>query len=333
MLKRLPLAVLLIAMSAPALVRADVRRVQFTGFLEGEVVRDQYMFWGMRIAPDDRGGPYWDDAASFSFLMDSPPGVLNLNPLTIDSGPGRVHASVGTYVFDMVDPTNPFVPSFTDYAQVMMIFIDAGETVLRAYGAGGELLATDTLSLNTFSFTPIPVTVSAPGIQRFTVTTPLPGPSIGACVDTVSFETPAVLPARPIEIDVRPGMERNSIRLRDSGFVTVAILSSPGFDPSVLDVNKILFQGALPGRFLLTDRNRDRVPDLLLDFKIGNLQQLTTATTEAFLTAVDVDGTSLKGSDNVLVISGPTPPRSSLPSGTGMRAGGSSGGRLMQQSQ
>jgi len=240
---------------------------------------------------------------------------------------------VGTYVFDMVDPTNPFVPSFTDYAQVMMIFIDAGETVLRAYGAGGELLATDTLSLNTFSFTPIPVTVSAPGIQRFTVTTPLPGPSIGACVDTVSFETPAVLPARPIEIDVRPGMERNSIRLRDSGFVTVAILSSPGFDPSVLDVNKILFQGALPGRFLLTDRNRDRVPDLLLDFKIGNLQQLTTATTEAFLTAVDVDGTSLKGSDNVLVISGPTPPRSSLPSGTGMRAGGSSGGRLMQQSQ
>ncbi len=333
MLKRLPLAVLLITMIAPVAARADVVRVQFLGFVEGDVVNDQYMYFGMRIAPDERGGPYWDDAGSFSFLMDSPPGVLNLNPLTIDSGPGRVHASVGTYVFDMVDPTNPFVPSYTDVAQVVMIFIDKGDTVLRAYGAGGELLATDTLTLDAFSFTPIPLTVFAPGIQRFTVTTPLPGPSIGAALDTVLYELPPELPSRQIKIDVRPGIERNTIRLRDGGMISVAILSEPGFDPSRLDPNKVLFQRALATGGSFLDRNRDRVPDMLLDFRIGDLQLLTTDSTEAFLTAVDVDGTSLKGSDSVTVVSRPTPQRPSAPSGTGATVGGSGGGRLLQQPQ
>src|SRR5262245_53374841 len=119
MLKRVPPAlpvlpiVLLLALLSSTAALADLQRIEFSGFEEGDVVRDQYAFRGLRIAPDSRGGPFYDDASSFWFLLDSSPGLLNFNPLTrsSDSGPDRVHASVGTYIFNMVDPTNPLLPS------------------------------------------------------------------------------------------------------------------------------------------------------------------------------------------------------------------------------
>lgn len=313
MLRRvLPPLILALAGSIAA-APAAVDTIQFAGFNEGDVVRDQYMFRGLRIAPDDRGGPFYDDAGSFAFLLDTPPGVLNFNPLTLGSGPGRVHASVGTYVFDAVDPSNPYVPSFTDHAEVVVWPLDKGITVLTAYGAAGEVLATDQVELDIITYATFRLIVAAPGIRRFTVTTPLESPTIGGVVDTVALETPAVLPARDIAIDIRPGSRRNAIRPGAAGTVPVAILSEPGFDPASIDAAKVFFQRAQPIDVTWFDRNHDRVPDMVLEFRQADLQGLTVESTSAELTAVAPDGSSLKGTDFVVVmasrsIGGPTAP-------------------------
>jgi hypothetical protein len=301
MLRRVLPSVLLVLGAGVSATPAVIETIQFFGFLEGDVVRDQYMFRGLRIAPDDRGGPFYDDAGSFAFLMDTPPGVLNLNPLTEGSGPGRVHASVGTYVFDVVDPSNPYVPSYTDRAEVSVVLVDKGRTVLTALGADGEVLATDVLEVDIFQWESARLSVSVPGIQRFTLTTPLESPTIGTVVDTVALETPAVLPSQTISIDVRPGSRRNLIRPGAVGTVPVAILSEPGFNPSELDPALVLFQQASPVSFTWFDRNHDRVRDLVLEFRQADLQGLTVESTRAMLTAVSPDGTSLKGEDDVVV--------------------------------
>lgn len=301
MLRRVLPSVLLALGAIVSTTPAAVETIHFFGFNEGDVVNDQYMFRGLRIAPDDRGGPFYDDAGSFAFLMDTPPGVLNFNPLTYGSGPGRVHASVGTYVFDVVDPSNPYVPSFTDHAEVVVLLVDKGLTVLTAFGSSGEVLATDVIEVDIFQWDAVRLSVSAPGIQRFTLTTPLEPPTIGTVVDTVALETPAILPAQAITIDVRPGSRRNLIRPGGTGTVPVAILSEPGFDPAELDPALVLFQQAGPVSFAWFDRNRDRVRDLVLEFDQADLRGLSAESTRAMLTAVAPDGASLKGEDDVVV--------------------------------
>jgi len=149
--------------------------------------------------------------------------------------------------------------------------------------------------------------VSAPGIRQVTLTTPQIQPTLGCLVDTLVYSTPVSLPSRPIDIDVKPGSPRNLIRLTDRGLVEVAILSEPGFDPSLLDTAKILFQGAAAVSVRTMDRNRDRVPDLVVGFPIAALQGLTTSTTQARLTAVDADGTPLEGTSPVIIMKGPAP--------------------------
>ncbi|HKY31856.1 MAG TPA: hypothetical protein VJV23_04910 [Candidatus Polarisedimenticolia bacterium] len=304
----------LIAVLAGASVPASATTITFNGFIEGLPAHDQYMFEGMRITPDHRGGPFYDDAALFGFLLDSPPNVLNFNPLTAGSGPGRIHASVGTYEFHFVDPSNPFVPSFTDQVSVVVTVPDVGDTILTAYGASGEMLARSILHVDVFSFASFPLSVIAPGIQRATVTTPLESPTIGAVLDTVIFAPPAEIPSREIAIDIKPGSMRNAIRLGARSNVQVAILSDAALDPRELDPAMVLFQRARAVAFTFLDRNRDRVPDLILTFRTSDLVGITSQSTHATLTAVAADGTPLAGSDEIVVQSGG--PRDGGPAGT-----------------
>ena len=303
------LAGLLLLSMTPTLMMAQgtTEVIQFNGFNEGDLVRDQYMFRGVRFPADINGGPFIDDGGTLAFLLDSPPGLLSLSPFAYSGGPGQVHASVGTYVFDFVDPGNPFAPSFTDRVEVAIALIDKGLTVLRAYDAAGDLVASQTLELPDFTFFYQVMTVSAPGIRQVTLSTPQIQPTLGCLVDTLVYSTPVALPARAIDIDLKPGSPRNLIRLGDRGLVDVAILSGPGFEPALLDVAKILLQRASPVSFRTLDRNRDRIPDLVVGFPIAALDGLTTSTTQVRLTAIDVDGTPLEATAPVTVTSGPVP--------------------------
>lgn len=301
----------LLVLSWPGLTAAQgsTELIEFNGFTEGDVVRDQYMFRGVRLPADPNGGPYIDDGGLFGFLLDTPPGLLSLSPYAGIGGPGTVHGSVGTYVFNFVDPANPFVGSYTDYVEVVVAFPDAGVTALTAYDSSGNVLGTDTLYLSSSSFFTERLRVYAPGIQKATVATPQVEPTIGALVDTLIFDTPAVIPSRTIGIDIRPGSRRNQIRLGDRTTIPVAILSEPGFQPGLLDPAKVLFQKASPVSYGIFDKNHDRAPDLVVYFRVADLQDLTPATATATLTAVDTDGTPLTGTDAVLVQAGaPGPP-------------------------
>jgi hypothetical protein len=331
MLRRILPSALLILSAAVLPASAAVETIQFLGFLEGDVVGDQYMFRGLRVVPDDRGGPFYDDAGSFAFLLDTPPGVLNFNPLTDGSGPGRVHASVGTYVFDVVDPSNPYIPSYTDRAEAVVWSLDKGVTVLTAYGSAGEVLGTDQVELDIVTWATFRLSVSAPGIQRFTVTTPLESPTIGAVVDTLALETPAILPSQPIPIDIRPGSRRNVIHIGGAGNIPVAILSEPGFRPADLDPDLVLFQQAAPVAWTRVDRNHDRVPDLVLEFRQTDLRGLTVESTRAVLTAVSPDGTSLKGDDDVAVGVRRQPGPPTAPALPGDGDGTGTGRRVVQE--
>ena len=275
--------------------------VGFDEFPEGAIIRDQYMLQGLRIPADPAGGPFLDDGAVLGFLLDTPPGLLSLNPLAAVGGPGKVHSSNGTYVFNFVDPANPAVPSFTDRVELVLVFADAGTYVMTAYDASGEVLGTQTLEQPEYDFFLHRLTLELPGIQRVTLSTP-PQPLIGALVDTIVFATPVVLPSRVIEIDVRPGPSRNVINLDRDTLVPVAILSAPGFEPALIDPSKVMFQGASPVGFMLIDRNHDRAKDLIVSFRTSDLVGLTSASTTGHLTAVDADGTSLAGEDTVVVV-------------------------------
>ena len=305
MLRRVIFILVIASMSGLAAAQGTTDTILFNGFSEGDIVRDQYMFRGIRFQPDAAGGPFIDDGGGLGFLLDSPPGLLSLSPFAYTGGSNQVHASVGTYVFNFVDPTNPFVPSFTDAVEVVVALADFGDTVLTAYDADGNVIGTTTLTLSTFLFGHERLGVYAPGIQKATLTTPLIQPTLGCLVDTLSFNQPLVLPAKPIEIDIKPGSQRNVIRLSDRGTVPVAILSAPGFQPALIDPTKVLFQKASPISFQMNDRNHDRQPDLILNFRVADLMDLTTASTQAGLTAVDTDGTSLTGVDDVVIQSGP----------------------------
>ena len=301
----------LLVVSWPGLTAAQgsTELIEFNGFIEGDIVRDQYISRGVRFPADPNGGPYIDDGGLFAFLLDTPPGLLSLSPYAAIGGPGTVHGSVGTYVFDFVDPTNPFVGSYTDYVEVVVAFPDAGDTVLTAYDSSGNVLGADTLYLSSSSFFTERLRVYAPGIQKATLATPHVDPTIGALVDTLIFNTPAVIPSRTIQIDIRPGSRRNQVRIGDRTTIPVAILSEHGFQPALLDPTRVLFQKASPVSYTLFDKNHDRTPDLIVHFRVADLQDLTPATTTATLTAIDIDGTPLTGTDAILVRSGPPTPQ------------------------
>jgi hypothetical protein len=113
---------------------------------------------------------------------------------------------------------------------------------------------------------------------------------------------------RQTSIDIRPRKLPNTIRLRSKGTVKVGILSRDGFDATTVDPSTVTLAGAPPrtrrdGRVVtrLTDVDRDGSTDLLLRFRIPDLQ-LDAADTTAALLGTTVTGRSVRGVDSVLVI-------------------------------
>ena len=289
-----------LAQSLPRIIFID-----FNGYSDGTPFRDQFAIRGLRLPLDIAGGPYIENAGLLSFLLDSPPNLLSLSPFEPVGPPGQVHGSRGKYVFNFVDPLNPNVPSRTDFFEVVLIFVDDGMTFLTAYDHDGRIIDQDVLTkLSSSSYlTTHTLSVSMPGIRKVILAPPVYPSSRGALVDTVRYNLPAVIPSRAIPIDVAINSRRNVLRLGSTGNLRVAILSEPGFVPSMLDPQMVLFHRSRPVLFNRVDINRDKVEDLVLHFPYADMRGLNKGRTRAVLTAVGEDGTPLRGADEVVVFS------------------------------
>ncbi len=122
-------------------------------------------------------------------------------------------------------------------------------------------------------------------------------------IDDISLDIVAV----PIDIDVKPGSDANTIPLRSRGMVSVAILGSDIIDVEDVDQTTLWFAGAMPrekgksGKLAsFEDVNADGLIDLVAQFPVEELD-LSDLDTEATLQAQLYDGTFLEGSDSVQV--------------------------------
>ncbi len=115
--------------------------------------------------------------------------------------------------------------------------------------------------------------------------------------------------ARTVTIDIQPGEEPNSINLRSSGVVPVAILSSEGFDATNVNPATVRLAGApvrSQGTSSFLDVNGDGLIDLLVQIET-ELLELEADATEATLEGQTFDGFNIAGTDSVNIV-GPDSP-------------------------
>jgi hypothetical protein len=104
-----------------------------------------------------------------------------------------------------------------------------------------------------------------------------------------------------VAIDIKPGTSPNSLNLKSKGVVPVAILSGSTFNVTQVNVNTVVFAGALPEKFSYDDVNADGLTDLVFHFRTQDLQLGATSMT-ATLTGKTLDGDLISGADYVNLV-------------------------------
>ena len=92
---------------------------------------------------------------------------------------------------------------------------------------------------------------------------------------------------RPVEIDVKPGTDANSINLASNGVIAVVILTTDSFDASLVDASTVEFAGASAVQTALEDVDGDGDLDMVLHFRV---RDTNLADLYAQLLADDPDG-------------------------------------------
>jgi hypothetical protein len=114
---------------------------------------------------------------------------------------------------------------------------------------------------------------------------------------------------RHVRIDIKPGNSQNTINLGASGVIPVAILSSTSFNaPAMVDTNSLSLAGGTvrvagkSGRSLcyVEDVNADGLLDLVCQF--NNEIQAATGDTTAVVGGTTVDGTPIRGVDQIRIV-------------------------------
>jgi hypothetical protein len=118
--------------------------------------------------------------------------------------------------------------------------------------------------------------------------------------------------AVPVEIDIKPGSDPNSINLQSKGLLPVAIFSTIDFNALLIDEATILLGDpsiaglpASPSRSVVEDTDGDGYDDLLLFFDVSTLNllgSLDALSEVAYLTGETVDGVSIEGLDSVRMV-------------------------------
>jgi N-acetylneuraminic acid mutarotase len=165
-----------------------------------------------------------------------------------------------------------------------------------------------------------------PSTDTWTVAPPMPtarADSAAAVVDDTLYviggqsssgqlaTNEAFSPFEMVKIDIKPGDPNNIINQKSGGVVPVAILGSATFDPMTVDPSTVTLAGAHAATrgqghpmSSTADVNHDGYPDLILFFRVQDLQ-LTPASTEAVLYGKTYGGTPIRGSDVVRVVAPP----------------------------
>ena len=111
-----------------------------------------------------------------------------------------------------------------------------------------------------------------------------------------------------VEIDVKPGSDRNPINPRSRGLISVAILSTDTFDATTLDPETIELSGAKVairrrGEFLVQEKDVDHDGDIDLLVKIDSQGLvIEPGATIVTLTGRTFDGIRIEGSDDIALV-------------------------------
>jgi hypothetical protein len=101
----------------------------------------------------------------------------------------------------------------------------------------------------------------------------------------------------PVEVDIKPGSDPNSINCNnEEGIIPVAILTTGDFDATTVDHTTVTFEGASETHL---DKNGDI--DLVFHFRLGDTD-LTCGSTEGTLTGETFDGLAIEGADAVRMV-------------------------------
>ena len=120
--------------------------------------------------------------------------------------------------------------------------------------------------------------------------------------------------ASPVNVDIKPGSNHNSVNLKSSGLLPVALLGSAELDVRTVRPETIMIgdvdlpeNGSYDNRRLMygyEDLNGDGYQDLVGEFVVYHLVRngvLTAETTSLTVTAQLSDGTEIVGQDSVAV--------------------------------
>ena len=121
-------------------------------------------------------------------------------------------------------------------------------------------------------------------------------------IDNIHYNVPTT-----IDIDIKPGIDLNTINLGSKGTVPVAILTTADFDASTVDPTTVTFADASPIKRKMVDKvdmvdvDYDGDVDMLLSFNTQDLN-LDIYSTEATLTGETNVGEQIEGTDSVSIV-------------------------------
>lgn len=192
----------------------------------------------------------------------------NGNTLITENFGGRVIEvdSSGTIVWQMTGLNNPWDADR----------LDNGNTLITECRSSGRVIEVDSSNTIVWELTGLTLPVDA---ER---------------LDPLIIE---------VQIDIRPGKDKNYINLKSKGRIPVAILTTEAFDAYSVDTSTILFgktgMECEPIRISYRDINKDNNEDLLLYFKIQETG-IQVGDNMAYLTGKVLSGEDIMGSDSIL---------------------------------
>lgn len=110
---------------------------------------------------------------------------------------------------------------------------------------------------------------------------------------------------KEIDVDINPGTDPNTINPRSRGVIPVAILTTPNFDPSTVDITTLQFgptgNEALPEHAALEDVDGDGDLDLILHFRTQHTA-IDCGDSMALLKGTTLTGELIGGRDTVVTV-------------------------------